>query len=329
MRGMILAAGLGTRLRPLSTLCAKPAMPIRGIPVIAHTLTWLAQHDVNEVVINLHHLPDSVRDAVERHRPDGMQLHYSPESELLGTGGGMRAVADFLAGSDPSVVVAGDMLVDFDLRAAIARHTERGDRYTLLVRRDDPRAEAFGTLGADADDCLRRIGKRFDLGGETARGLFLGIRIVAARCLRDWPEASAFEDLADWLGPQLRAGARDVRLDWIPFDQSSWQPVGTAEEYLAANLDPPPLSYRDEIPGRPRASVVMQGGQPLVVGDGATIDPAASLERVVVWPGETVPGDVRARNGVWADGRFTVSDETRPEVQQEASRNRSNDERAR
>ena len=76
---MILAAGLGTRLRPLSELCAKPAMPVQGIPVIAHTLTWLARHDVTEVVINLHHLPETVRDAVERYRPASIQVRYSEE----------------------------------------------------------------------------------------------------------------------------------------------------------------------------------------------------------------------------------------------------------
>lgn len=302
---MILAAGLGTRLRPLSARCAKPAMPIRGLPVIAHTLTWLAKNDVREIVINLHHLPGTVQEAAERHRPPGVELRYSLERELLGTGGGMRAVADFLGGSDPSVVVAGDMLVDFDLRAAVARHVARGDRCTFLLREGDPRAERFGTLGADDEDCVRRIGRRFDLGGETRSGLFLGVRIVAARCLGDWPEASAFEDLRDWLAPQLRAGARDLRVDWIARDRSSWEPVGTTEEYLAANLDVPLPSYRSEIPGPVEAEFVQSEAGPIVVGAGARIDPGASLERVVVWPGEHVPGTLRARNGVWADGCFT------------------------
>lgn len=304
---MILAAGLGTRLRPLSELCAKPAMPVRGIPVIAHTLTWLARHDVNEVVVNLHHLPKTVRAAVERHRPAGVEVHYSEERELLGTGGGMRAVSEFLEQSDPSVVVAGDMLVDLDLTAAVARHRERGDRYTLLLREGDPRAERFGTVGVDDEGCLRRIGRRFDLGGETRAGLFMGIRIVAARCLRDWPKLRNFEDLTDWLGPQLEAGARDIRAESIPPQQSLWEPVGTTEEYLAANLDVPPVPYWNEIPGSPRAEVVAWKGENIVVGAGAKLDPEACLERVVVWPGETVPGDVHARDGVWADGHLTPS----------------------
>lgn len=301
---MILAAGLGSRLRPLSELVAKPAMPVRGIPVIAHTLTLLARHDVTEVVINLHHLPDTVREAVERHRPDGLEVHYSEETELLGTGGGIKRVADFLGESDPCLVLAGDMLVDVDLTAAVTAHREREDRCSLLVNEHDPRAAVFGTLGFDDEGCLRRIGTRLDLGGETRRGLFLGIRIVAARCLTAWPEASCFEDLSDWLGPQLEAGRSDLRAGSIPTQQLLWEPVGTPQEYLAVNFDPPPLSYRDEISGEPDARVVPQ--RELIVGRGASIEAGAVLERVVVWPNETVPGSVRAENGVFAGGQFVA-----------------------
>lgn len=310
---MILAAGLGTRLNPLSQLCAKPAMPIRGIPVIAHTLALLRKHDVSEVMINLHHLPDTVRDAVARHRPAGLEVSYSHEAVLLGTGGGMRAAEDFLRSSDPSLVLAGDMLVDVDLGAAVARHRERGDRCTLLLRQDDPRAPTFGTVGVDEQGRLCRIGGRVDIGGETRADLFMGIRIVSPRCLADWPGAQTFEDLTDWLGPQLQDGVSDIRAESIPTQQSLWEPVGTTEEYLAANLVPPALSYMGEIPGDPRATLVgwgsenVAGAREVVLGTGARIEPGATLERVVVWPDERVTADVHARSGVYAGGRFVAS----------------------
>ena len=313
---MILAAGLGTRLRPLSELCAKPAMPVRGIPVIAHTLALLAKHAVEQVVVNLHHLPDSVRAAVDRHCPDRLTVHYSYEPVLLGTGGGMRAVADFLRESDPSLVLAGDMLLDVDLGALVAHHRHRGDRYTLLLRDGDPRQRTFGTIGLDDEGCVRRIGSRFDLGGETRAALFTGVRVVASRCLRDWPSREAFEDLTDWLAPSLSAGARDIRGHWLADDACVWEPVGTPAEYLSVNLQLPPLSYREEIEreeiermqARAEASpaLVQAEGQPadVVVGAGAKIEPGARLRRVVVWPGERVPGNARAQDGVFAGGRF-------------------------
>jgi NDP-sugar pyrophosphorylase family protein len=91
-------------------------------------------------------------------------------------------VADFLRESDPCLLLGGDMLLDVDLAALVARHRARRDAVTLLLR-DDPRAESFGSIGADAQGCVRRIGRRFDLGGETQAGLYTWVNVVAARAL--------------------------------------------------------------------------------------------------------------------------------------------------
>lgn len=305
MRALILAAGLGTRLRPLSLLCAKPAMPVRGIPVIAHTLQLLSQNDVSEVVINLHHLPDSVRAAVEQHCPPGLAVRYSHEPKILGTGGAIRAVANFLRESDPAIVLSGDMLLDLDLKRAVREHSERGDRYTLLTKADDPRMETFGTLGFDDDLCVRRIGQRFDLGEETRRGLFLGVRIAASRAFEDWPGPAAFEDLKDWLGPLLRRGHRDIRAAPVAAG-TVFEPVGTLEEYLSVNLRIPPLSYRvalEKARGADLATVVAPPRE-LVLGAGAELPAAADVRRAVVWAGERVAANVHFRDGVFAGGRF-------------------------
>jgi mannose-1-phosphate guanylyltransferase len=295
---MILAAGLGTRLRPLSALCAKPAMPVRNVPVIAYTLMLLSRHGVKEVVINTHYLPDTVRTAVERHCPSNLTVRFSHEEQLLGTGGGMKAVANFLRESDPSIIVAGDMLLDVDLTAAVARHRERGDQYTLLLREDDPRAADFGTIGVDDERRVRRVGERFDLGDSTQAALFTGVRIAATRALSGFPPEAAFEDLTDWLGPKLRSGVGDIRGDCVPFDACTWEPVGTPREYLDVNLAPPNLSYDAEIADTPDSPT------DVVIGAGATVHANAELHRAVVWAGEHVPADTRASDGVFAGGRF-------------------------
>ena len=80
---MILAAGLGTRMRPLSELRAKPAMPVRGVPAIGYTMALLARHGVRELIVNLHHLPETVRDAVERHVPEGLESRPRKLRELV------------------------------------------------------------------------------------------------------------------------------------------------------------------------------------------------------------------------------------------------------
>lgn len=294
MRGMIVAAGLGTRLSPLTHLRPKPALPVRGLPLIAYQLMLLHTHDISEVIINTHHLPDELEAAARKHCPSGMTLGFSHEREILGTGGGIRRVADFLAESDPCVILAGDMLLDVDLSALVERHRARADAVTMLLR-DDPRAEQFGTIGVDSAGSVRRIAARFDLGGEQRAGLYTWANVIASRALDALPDRESFSHFDDWIAPMLEAGARDIRgeLD-LP---CTWEPVGTWAEYMHANLSPPHLSYLDpaELAG---ARIVGD----LVIGAGATLGAGASLKRVVVWDGESVPPGLQAHDGVFAGG---------------------------
>ncbi len=302
---MIVAAGRGERLRPLTALRAKPALPVRGLPLVAYQLALLAHHGVTEVVINTHHLPRTLEEAARRHAPAGVSVHFSREPELLGTGGGIRRVAGFLRESDPSLVLGGDMILDVDLSALVARHRERGDAATLLAR-DDRRAESFGTLGVDAQGCLRRIGRRFDLGGETTRGVYIWANVFASRCFDSLPERQVFSHLDDWLAPCLAAGARDIRAEVAGPERCAWTPVGTPREYLEANLQPRSLSYLDADAEAERLGTRFHGD--LVLGAGAVLGPRASLDRAVVWEGEQVPAGLVAGDGVFAGGSFHPCD---------------------
>jgi NDP-sugar pyrophosphorylase family protein len=265
---MIVAAGLGTRLRPLTELRPKPALPVRGIPLVAYTLALLARHGVTEVIINTHHLPDILMDAARRSCPSGIELRFSIEAELLDTGGGIRRVANFLRESDPCLIVAGDMLLDADLSALVATHRGRGDAWTLLLRDGDPREQTFGTIGVDSGNRLRRIGARCDLGGEHRAGLYAWANVVAARAFDSLPECEIFSHFDGWIAPQIASGATDIRAEILAADDFVWEPVGTPAEYLAVNLDPIPLSY------------------------------------AVVWDGERVPDGLEASDGVFAGGAF-------------------------
>jgi len=300
VRAMILAAGLGTRLRPLTELRPKPALPVCGRPVIAYLLALLAHHGVREVVVNRSHLAGVLTDAIDGHRPAGMRIDYSDEHEPLGTGGGLRRAAAFLSASDPSIVMAGDMIFDADLGALAEAHRASGRRATVVLR-DDPRAADFGTIGLDAEGCLRRIATRFDLGGETQCGVFTGLRLFSPAVFDDWPDDVAFEDLTDWLAPQLRAGARDIGGHVIPITESIWEPVGTPEEYLAANLAPATLSFAGDLPALAPHPAARKD---LVVGEHAKIAEPGLLRRCVVWDHEVVPAGTRAEDGVFAGGRF-------------------------
>ena len=298
---MILAAGLGTRMRPLSALRPKPVLPVRGIPLLAWPLAWLARQGVREVIVNLHHLPDATRAAAERWVPPGLAVHFSEEPTLLGTGGGIRRAASFLRESDPSLVLAGDALFDFALAPLAARHRARRDAVTLILR-EDARAERFGTIGVDAEGRVRRIARRFDLGGERLQGVYVSVNLIAARAFDTLPERDVFVHLDDWLAPRLRAGADDVRAERLDARACTWVPVGTPAEYLSANLAPTAVGYLD-------ADAVARGlgarlEPDLVIGAGAQLGAGVRLQRAVVWDGERVPAGLHASGGVFAGGAF-------------------------
>jgi NDP-sugar pyrophosphorylase family protein len=308
MRAMIVAAGLGTRLQPLTHLRPKPSVPVQGLPLIAYALGWLHAHAVTEVMINVHHLPEVLEETARRHCPPGMQLSFSIETTLLDTGGGIRRVVDFLRASDPCLLIGGDMVADADLGSLVARHRERGDAITMLLR-DDPRIDSFGSIGIDAEGRVRRIASRLDLGGETRAGLYTWVNVVSARAFDHLPDLEVFSHFAGWIAPMLAAGARDIRGEMdLP---NLWIPVGTPEEYLRANFEPLPLSYRDEIETGGLEPEIREN---LVIGAGATLAAGASLRRVVVWDGESVPADLRAADGVFAGGRFHPMGQNAPVI---------------
>lgn len=311
MRAMIVAAGLGTRLLPLTRLLPKPALPVRGVPLVAFQLALLARSGASEVAINTHHLPRALEDAARAWCPPGVALRFSHERELLGTGGGIRRVADFLRESDPCLLLGGDMILDADLGALVAWHRAGGHDATLLLR-EDPRAERFGTIGVDSEGRVRRIASRFDLGSERRAGVYAWANVVASAAFDTLPEREAFGHLDDWWAPALARGEADVRGFVATASEVLWEPVGTPSEYLAANLAPLTLSYLDVDAAARRAGAEVRlgaDGRPdLVVGAGARLGRGASLRRSVVFAGEVVPDGLHAEGGVFAGGAFVPCD---------------------
>jgi NDP-sugar pyrophosphorylase family protein len=154
-RAMILAAGRGTRLAPLTHTTPKPLVPVAGRPFIEHILDVLRAGGIREVVINLHHLGHRI----EQHLGDGsrfaVRIRYSWEDPILDTGGGIKHAESLLAG-EPFIVVNGDSLLELHLEELIAVHRARGGLVTMALR-SDPEAARYGLVELDADDRVRRI----------------------------------------------------------------------------------------------------------------------------------------------------------------------------
>jgi mannose-1-phosphate guanylyltransferase len=148
MRAMILAAGLGTRLRPLTYEMPKPMVPVAGKPVMEHIVRLLREHGFTEVIANLSYLPDQIREHFGDGSAFGVSLEYREEPALLGTAGGVRNCAGFLG--EEFLVISGDALTDIDLGAMREFHASHDGLATLALKAvDDPSQLGVVILGAD------------------------------------------------------------------------------------------------------------------------------------------------------------------------------------
>src|SRR5436190_3616088 len=151
MRALVLTAGLGTRLQPLTLARAKAAAPVDGEPLPPRTIRWLVSHGIRDLLINLHHEPPSITAAVADGADLGARVRYSWESPVLGSAGGPRRALPLLrdGSSDTAfVLVNGDTLTDVDLPAMIRRHRESGARVSMALI-PNPRPEKYGGVLLD------------------------------------------------------------------------------------------------------------------------------------------------------------------------------------
>jgi NDP-sugar pyrophosphorylase family protein len=154
-RAMVLAAGRGTRLAPLTDRLPKPLMVVAGRPMLAHILDFLRAGGIEEVVVNLHHLGDLIEHEIGDGRSFGLRVQYSRESEILETGGGIKRAEPLLRG-EPFVVANGDSLLELPLRDVLDAHRARGGIATMVVR-PAPDVARWGVIELDAGDRVRRV----------------------------------------------------------------------------------------------------------------------------------------------------------------------------
>jgi mannose-1-phosphate guanylyltransferase len=273
---MLLAAGPGTRLRPLTDVCAKPLVPVGDRPALAHVLDRLRAAGASRIVVNAHHRADDVHEFA---RSRGAGIAVSEEKELLGTAGGVARAAPLL-GSGDVVVWNADVMADVDLRALVASHGAEAPEATLVVQRRGP---GEGPVGVGARGRVVRLrAERF--GDELHGGEFLGISVLGAALRGRLPERGCLVGDA-WL-PALRAGAT---LRAFGHD-AAWHDIGTLPSYLAANL-----AWLDA------------RGLAHWSGDGARIDAGVSLDRAILGEGAWAGGTGRfTRCVVWPGARATA-----------------------
>jgi NDP-sugar pyrophosphorylase family protein len=228
---MILAAGLGTRLRPLTDTLPKPLLPIAGRPLIVWNLLLLRRHGVADVVINLHHLGHLVEQALGDGSQFGMRIVYSREPALLGTGGGLKQAEPFFRG-EPFFVLNGDTLFDLDLAGMAAAHRESRAVATMAVRAD-PDPDRWGAVELDAARRILRINGRGRNDGErTGKRMFAGVHLMHPRLLADVP-AGRESSIIEAYVRAIQNGETVAGYELSGY----WSDIGTPERYAQAQRD--------------------------------------------------------------------------------------------
>ena len=234
MKAMILAAGLGTRLRPLTETIPKPLLRVGGTPLIVWNLLLLRAGGIRDVMINLHYLGAMIEEVLGDGSRWDMRISYSHEQELLGTGGGLKAAEEFFE-RQPFLVMNGDTLIDIDLAALIAFHHSHNGVATLVLR-DDPNVKQWGVVESDAQGCILRINGQ---GVEecvaqrmvTSR-MFAGVHILHPSIMDDDPQGKPFSIIDSY----TRALAGGSRLLGYVYD-GYWSDIGTLKRYTQAQAD--------------------------------------------------------------------------------------------
>jgi aminoglycoside/choline kinase family phosphotransferase/CTP:molybdopterin cytidylyltransferase MocA len=232
LRGMVLCAGYGTRLRPLTDLVPKPLLPVDGRALLDLAVAGLDRAGVGHIVVNTHHLGGQVAAHLAA-RADALRFTLSPEAEILGTGGALDGARDFLAQADDILLHNGDVLTDADLAALLAAHRASGAVATLLLV-DCP---AVNTVEIAADgSVLRLAGRPEPVTGSPAparRLTYSGVAAFRRRLLDDVPVGPS--SLVDVLATIIAREPGAVRA-WTPGDVR-WDDVGTFARWLGAQPD--------------------------------------------------------------------------------------------
>lgn len=274
---MVLSAGYGTRLWPLTEDRTKPAIPILGKPLVGYVAEYLAAYGFDEIIVNLHHRPESVREALGDGSRFGVKLHYIEEPEILGTSGALDNARELLDG-DTFVVINGKIITDIDLHFALETHRKaqalatlvllpnlRRERFSV-VETDGGRVTAFGKMPAENDGAIPLM--------------FTGIQILEPRIFEYIPRGVFSHSTTD-VYPQAIASGEIVAAHVA---SGRWRELSTLKRYLDIT-----------------AEMLKERGQRYVAGADVIISPTARIEESILWDRVTVGSGAFVNRAVLAD----------------------------
>jgi NDP-sugar pyrophosphorylase family protein len=296
---MLLAAGLGTRLRPLTYEIPKPVVPVLGEPLCGHAMEFLRGHGADAFLLNLHHGADAVREKVLSWAGGRFPVEFTFEPRILGTGGGIRNAREFLR-AGTFVTANSDAVARFPLGDAIARHRDSGALATLVLFPDPERRYTPVRVRGDG----RVAGFGADAPAGEFEGFYTGYQILEPEILDRIPAGRPSCIIRETYGPLI---ARGAPVFGYPAS-GSFLDFGTPRDYLRGTLAL--LAARG---GGGERSFVHPGaavgggasvGPDAVIEEGASVGDGATVRRAIVWPGATVAPGQLVENGILTPARF-------------------------
>ena len=273
---LVLTAGLATRLRPLSLVRAKGALPVAGEPLVRRVLRWLHANGVTDAVVNLHHMPHTLTSQLGDGADIGVRVRYSWENPVLGSAGGPKRAAPLL-GSPRFLIVNGDTLTDLDLRPMIAQHGQSGALVTMAVV-PNAEPEKYSGLAVNADGQVTGVVTR---GAREPSHHFFGVQVVESRIFDQVPENVPYETVAALYPALIGTQPGAVRAFHASAD---YLDIGTPADYLSTSL---------RVAAREGATTVSPT---------ARIDPTARVEQSILWDDVVVEAGATLTECVVTDG---------------------------
>lgn len=284
MKAMILAAGLGTRLRPLTDEVSKPMVQLGGRPCIEHTVLLLKQHGVRDIMINLYYKPELIMN----HFGDGsaydLNINYSLEKELMGTAGGLKKVQDFF-GNEPVLIISGDALTDINLTEFYNFHKEKGGIASLALKNvHDPRE--FGVVLLDDQNRINQFQEKPKDVAPISTKANTGIYIFEPEIFNYIP-ADTFYDFGKQVFPDLLAKGQAM----YGYETTAyWCDVGNLDVYKSVQFDILAGIVKVDMPGKKFENCIWLGRRADIDPETEIIGPVFIGEKCIIEKGAKIYG---------------------------------------
>jgi NDP-sugar pyrophosphorylase family protein len=281
MKAMILAAGYGERLWPLTCDRTKPALPVLGKPLVGYVAEYLARNGIEDVVVNLHHQPASVRSALGDGSQFGVRLQYVHEPVILGTSGALDNARELLEG-DTFVVVNGKLITDLDLQAALETHRQK-EALATLVLLPNPGHERFSIVETN-DGLISGFGGMPSGASQEPNAeaplMFTGIHILESRVFDYIPRGLFSHSVTDVYLPAMARGERIA----AHISSGMWYELSTLKRYRDISL-----------------ALLRKQGEDVYSGQNSSIEKGAEVREAILWDHVSVQEGARVRGAVLAD----------------------------